>query len=262
VAEFLLRKKAGYCEYFATSAVLLLRLQGIPARYVKGVTVRPESRVGDHHVVRESDAHAWVEAYLPGTGWVEADPTPPRDYAAVHDEQRPGTFEVVWEALRARVAVAWATLRQGGWGHVKERIPELVEGLWTAVKEHLLLTSAALLVVLAATGRLRRFLRWARRWLSRRREDHGPGPESARVPSELRNLLRLVERHWSRRGHARPPSSGLREHIESLPEGALSPAARAVSAAVVDSYYRTSFGSEAPSMGDLKSLSARVASLR
>ena len=215
VAEFLLRKKAGYCEYFATSAVLLLRLQGIPARYVKGVTVRPESRVGDHHVVRESDAHAWVEAYLPGTGWVEADPTPPRDYAAVHDEQRPGTFEVVWEALRARVAVAWATLRQGGWSHVKERILELLEGLWTAVKGHLMLT-LGLLAVLGATGVLGRCVRLVRLWLTRRRTSR-PEPETRGRPSELRALLRRVERQWTRRGHTRPPAKGLREHLEALP---------------------------------------------
>ncbi|HET9315968.1 MAG TPA: transglutaminaseTgpA domain-containing protein, partial [Vicinamibacteria bacterium] len=63
LAEFLFDKRAGYCEYFATATVILLRLQGVPARYVKGVSVRPESSVGPHYVVRESDAHAWADVW-------------------------------------------------------------------------------------------------------------------------------------------------------------------------------------------------------
>src|SRR5262249_60568993 len=55
VAEFLLRKKAGYCEYFASAAVVLLRAQGIPVRYGKGARGRDESLVGGHYVGRESD---------------------------------------------------------------------------------------------------------------------------------------------------------------------------------------------------------------
>jgi len=77
-AEFLFEKKAGYCEYFASAAVLLLRLQAVPARFVKGLSVGPQTdQGGGLHVVRDSDAHAWVEAWIPGEGWVEADPTRP-----------------------------------------------------------------------------------------------------------------------------------------------------------------------------------------
>ena len=89
VAEFLFEKKAGYCEYFASAAVLLLRLQGVPARFVKGLSVGPQTdQGGGLHVVRESDAHAWVEAWIPGEGWVEADPTPPGQFADAHGRAR------------------------------------------------------------------------------------------------------------------------------------------------------------------------------
>ena len=83
-AEFLFEKKKGYCEYFATATAVLLRLQGLPTRYVRGFTVREANRVGGHHVVREADAHAWLEVRLPGRGFVEADPTPAAAYEAAH----------------------------------------------------------------------------------------------------------------------------------------------------------------------------------
>jgi len=70
VGEFVFDKRRGYCEYFASAAALLLRLEGVPARYVVGYSVRPENLEGGHYVVREADAHAWVEAWLDGPGWV------------------------------------------------------------------------------------------------------------------------------------------------------------------------------------------------
>jgi hypothetical protein len=262
VAEFLLRKKAAYCEYFASAAVLLLRAQGIPARYVKGVTVRAEGLVGGHFVVRESDAHAWVEAHLAETGWVEADPTPPADYATVHPGKRPGALEEAWESLRARVAAAWATLRQGGWAHVTAWIAGAVAGLWATVKANPWVAAAVLLAIVFASGGLGASVRLIRLWLSRRRQRVGPGAATPRIPSELWTLLQRVERFWTHRGHARPATRGLREHMEALPREALTPSEREVSAAVVDAYYRASFGSHAPSDVELADLSVRVAPLR
>ena len=103
LAEFLFEKKAGYCEYFASAAVVLLRLQGVPARFVKGLSVGPQTdQGGGLHVVRDSDAHAWVEAWIPGEGWVEADPTPPGPFAEAHG--RAGLLPAVPPA-RARRAL-------------------------------------------------------------------------------------------------------------------------------------------------------------
>ena len=73
VAEFLFEKKRGYCQYFASAAALLLRLEGVPCRYVTGFNVQEDNRQGDHYVVREMDAHAWIEAYDPRRGWLELD---------------------------------------------------------------------------------------------------------------------------------------------------------------------------------------------
>jgi hypothetical protein len=76
LSTFLFSAKAGHCEYFASSMAVLLRAAGIPTRIVNGFLMGEYNPVGDAYVVRQSDAHSWVEAYLPGSGWTEFDPTP------------------------------------------------------------------------------------------------------------------------------------------------------------------------------------------
>lgn len=71
---FLQESDTGYCVHFASAATVLLRAAGIPARYVEGYTVVPQS--GQTTIVREKMAHAWVEYYLDYVGWVILDPTP------------------------------------------------------------------------------------------------------------------------------------------------------------------------------------------
>ncbi len=77
VDDFLFRTRRGHCEYFASSMVLMLRSLGIPARFTTGYLGGDYSPFEGYYVVRQSDAHAWVEAYLPDVGWTTFDPTPP-----------------------------------------------------------------------------------------------------------------------------------------------------------------------------------------
>ncbi|MDA0840219.1 MAG: transglutaminaseTgpA domain-containing protein [Planctomycetota bacterium] len=74
LTHFLLDCKAAHCEYFATSAALLLRLGGVRTRYVTGFAF-PESAGGNIRVFRNRNAHAWVEAWEPGIGWVTVEAT-------------------------------------------------------------------------------------------------------------------------------------------------------------------------------------------
>ncbi len=76
LAEFLFERKQGHCEYFASSMALMLRALGIPSRVVNGFQTGEFNDVTAEYIVRASDAHSWVEAYFPGTGWVSFDPTP------------------------------------------------------------------------------------------------------------------------------------------------------------------------------------------
>ena len=82
--KFLLEMEQGYCTYYATTMVMMLRSQGIPARFAVGYT--PGQQVDDNEwLVRGSDSHAWVEVYFEDVGWVKFDPTPagPRQSAEV-----------------------------------------------------------------------------------------------------------------------------------------------------------------------------------
>ncbi|MFT4921211.1 MAG: transglutaminase-like putative cysteine protease [Haloarculaceae archaeon] len=74
---FIFDMEKGYCEYFATSMVVMLRSQDIPARYVVGYSTGQQ--VGENtYRVRALNAHAWVEVYFEDVGWVKFDPTPGR----------------------------------------------------------------------------------------------------------------------------------------------------------------------------------------
>ena len=78
VDQFLFDTKIGYCDHFSTSMIVMLRSIGIPARWVKGFapgnTGTQSDGVSEYRVTNDN-AHSWVEAYVPGTGWIEFEPT-------------------------------------------------------------------------------------------------------------------------------------------------------------------------------------------
>lgn len=73
---FLFDLKEDFCEYFASSMVVMLRELGVPARLVEGYTAGTLDPVTGKFQVKELDAHAWVEVYFPLYGWIEFEPTP------------------------------------------------------------------------------------------------------------------------------------------------------------------------------------------
>jgi len=83
--DFLFVTHAGYCQHFAGAAALLLRLVGVPTRVVTGFATG--KRTGDEtYTVRDQDAHAWIEVYFEGYGWVAFNPTPDAAEADVASE--------------------------------------------------------------------------------------------------------------------------------------------------------------------------------
>ncbi len=123
VAEFLTNKPAAHCELFAASMTLMLRTQGIPARYVNGFVCVEQAYSQDYYVVRVRDAHAWVEVW-DGKAWRTLDPTPPS--AIQPPKGWGGWFDKMREAFnyytrdldkldwRAVLAAAWERRSYGG----------------------------------------------------------------------------------------------------------------------------------------------------
>jgi transglutaminase-like putative cysteine protease len=160
VDYFLFDLKEGYCDYYASSMVVLARAAGLPARlaigYAPGYYDLEEAR----YIVTEADAHAWPEVYFPGYGWVRFEPTagqPAIDRAEKDEEafvwpEFPDSEEApppLWAQLVDRW---WMVLLGGGLGG-----PVVSAVLWLAVDNWRLRRMEPAAAVTTAYDRLRRF---------------------------------------------------------------------------------------------------------
>jgi transglutaminase-like putative cysteine protease len=75
MVECFVVNRRGFCQWYATTMTVFLRELGIPARFVQGFLPGEPNDAGTHLTIRAHDAHAWVQAYFPGYGWVDFDPT-------------------------------------------------------------------------------------------------------------------------------------------------------------------------------------------
>ena len=88
LADFLFNVREGHCEYFASAMAIMLRTQGIATRIVNGFQTGEYNETADIYVVRQKEAHSWVEVYFPTEKvWVPFDPTP----AAGQSDENPVT---------------------------------------------------------------------------------------------------------------------------------------------------------------------------
>jgi transglutaminase-like putative cysteine protease len=75
VDRFLFDTRQGFCEHYASAFAVMMRAAGLPSRIVLGYQGGEMNPMGDYMIVRQSDAHAWTEVWLPGEGWLRVDPT-------------------------------------------------------------------------------------------------------------------------------------------------------------------------------------------
>jgi protein-glutamine gamma-glutamyltransferase len=91
---FLSVDRAGYCQQFSGTMALMLRMLGIPSRVAAGFSPGGRDPDRNNFLVDDTDAHDWVEAFFPGTGWVTFDPTPAAAPAATQlDDNALGVTE-------------------------------------------------------------------------------------------------------------------------------------------------------------------------
>lgn len=224
VSQFLLEKKAGHCQFFASSMVILARMAGIPARYVIGYYAH--ERDGDVTVVRQRDAHAWAECWIDGSGWVTVDATP--------GDGRP-------DALSAGPSPVGRFLERMqdvylAWSLNGDRRP-----LWWILGGAA--ASAGLFML------IRSF--WM---LLRRREAAGRSIEYSPSDPALRALFQSFERGARRLGLRRSPSKTWRETLNTLSEeqrAAIAPGTLELATRIIDVYYLMRFADgDTPEMRD------------
>jgi len=87
VDYFLFEQRKGYCTFFASAMTVMLRTLGIPARYVEGYKLPEEPITNDAniYIVTNRQAHAWVEVYFEGFGWIPFEPTAPYVFSFYRD---------------------------------------------------------------------------------------------------------------------------------------------------------------------------------
>ena len=191
VDYLLFESKQGACEAFASAMTVLLRAAGVPARLVTGYTTGTYNLFTGYYEVRNSDAHAWVEVFIPGAGWIEFEPTPgfpAPEEAAAHSGGR-------WLARDGALWTA-AALRR-----VADRLLELLAwpvpaGALAGIVTALLLS---LVLVRRYTGAIRA----------------GDAVRTAYI-----EMLRALRRH----GIVRGPDQTPREFLLHVPEAARAPA--------------------------------------
>ena len=200
--DFLFRSRAGNCEFFATAMCVLLRVAGVPSRLVIGFLGEEWNAYGRFFDIRQSDAHAWVEAYFPGRGWETFDPTPP----TLGSSRAPGLLARLWDTVdQAFQAVQFRWYRYVV-GFDTETRRNALYGLELSLGPVLLKALPFLALALGSAAGLVLFRPW-RRFARRRARSRGGAADG--IYGEI--LERLA-----RAGYRREPGQTGREFAEGV----------------------------------------------
>ena len=128
VDRFLFETQRGFCEHYASAFAVMMRAAGIPARIVLGYQGGELNPMGNYMIVRQADAHAWTEVWLPGAGWRRVDPT-----AAVAPERvdigaSDAAFEGIGESWGFSVPSRWMHQVTMAWDAINAKWNEWILG--------------------------------------------------------------------------------------------------------------------------------------
>lgn len=246
VVQFLTRWQRGHCELFATSAALLLRLRGIPTRYVTGFVCAEQPPGARHYVARMADAHAWIEAYNDGTGrWELVEATPAS--GVPHDTSDASLAGSLLDSLM----LAWQrTLALMKRGYIAQALISVVVGIGSCLVSLVADPWRGAAIVLA----LGAFVYWIRHRRRRRRliqiQEMGAGRWL------LRRSRQLLLQQFRRAGITPAPADTVRRLLARL-ASSNGPQATAL-AAFVGEYEQLRYGPEQPSAEEVLGFERRL----
>jgi len=273
LAYFLFERKKGHCEYFATSMAIMLRTLNIPARVVNGFRGGEYNDVTGNYIVRESDAHSWVEVYFPEFGWVTFDPTPPSPAAVAGPWSRLALYldamEGMWREwvvnydfthqvrLSNQISATSVSVQSRFRQSMRERYQKLLERVaaWQHRMERM--TPAQMAWACVVLGLLLAFPFMPRAW---RRF------QSARISRDPQRAPTSAASFWYMRMLKRLARSGIRKNIAQTPaEFTLSiadPEIRHEVSVFTDHYERARFAGSVPDAERLSELYEEMAGKR
>ncbi len=206
VINFLKNTKSGHCELFAASSVLMLRAQGIPARYVTGFVCEETHPSGRYYISRLGDAHAWVEAYLREEGrWVIVENTPP---SGIPNRGEMGFWDNWFDRIKESFQTSLADLRRG---YFARGVINIVTGFFTMLKDFVWHPFRGLGCILLLAAAVVYYMR-RREKLIRLKTEILPG--TAILKAEYMKLEKFVKRN---RSVTRPKGMTVTEWISLFP---------------------------------------------
>jgi protein-glutamine gamma-glutamyltransferase len=186
LSDFLFISQSGHCEYFASALAVMLRSINIPSRVVTGFYGRLPEPVGEWYVIRSSNAHSWVEAWIEGRGWVVFDPTPPGSV-----ESKLSPFTLWLQRLQDRAIVMGEDWFGGNTGSLRPTLPRPKLPQFQPDARYLWLPAgAALLYALyrwrpRPTDKPREATRLYKRFLKRAKIQPAPGQTAREIAAQM-----------------------------------------------------------------------------
>jgi len=241
IDDFLFRTRTGFCGHYASAFSVLMRAGGVPARVVTGYLGGDWNSIGGYLMVRQSDAHAWVEVWLTGRGWTRVDPTAAVEPARLQRgalDLLPGAMSTSTRLLRASPWLSHLLQRwdaANSWWN--DRVVKFDYGAQIDVLE-----------LLGIHAKDARTLGWAfiaalLGWLAVIAWTFRGGPR-ARRPDATARAYALLCRKLARGGLAREPQQGPLAYAQALRTGrpGLTPEAQAL----LERYAQLRYGRPSP----------------
>lgn len=235
---FLFERQTGHCEYYASALTLMARSIGVPTRVITGYVAAEFNDVSGTYTVRQSNAHAWVEAMIAPDFWRTFDGTPQSDFHDIH-EPDPTLFSTIAKFYEA-IEHLWVTgvvgydsdSRSSVFGDINPDMglesaantlqERLAAGRFQLIKDALITAGMIFIISMLLGLALIALINFnlAKSILHRARESIASlfaRNTDSKIQLTTTRLLNTINTHLDKAGHTRPIGVPLRAHIDNLP---------------------------------------------